>query len=109
MSTDPRHRGRWAAVGLGLGLTGCAPPAPPAPSAPSAFEPCLDSTDRLIADVDDDGHRDRITGTEGAGADLGIAVGTSMSWSSPAAGARSERRSYQRVTCPVAGPAGVRP
>lgn len=83
MITSRRHRGLWVAVGLGLALTGCFRPAPPEPSGPSAFPPCLDSTGRLIADVNNDGHLDRITGTEGIGTDLSISFGGEAGFGKP--------------------------
>lgn len=70
------------AAGLGLALTGCGAP-PPEPSGPSAFPPCWDSAGRLIADVDNDGHLDRITGTEGTGTDLAISFGGESGFAEP--------------------------
>lgn len=78
MGTSRRYRGLWVAAGLGL--IGCSPPTP---SAPPTFAPCLDSKDRLIADVDNDGHLDRITGTEGVGTDLRISFGEESGFAEP--------------------------
>jgi hypothetical protein len=87
MITGQGHRGLWAAAALGLTLTGCTPPdpppPPPEPSGPSAFPPCSDSSGRLIADVNNDGHLDRITGTEGTGTDLGISFGGESGFAQP--------------------------
>jgi hypothetical protein len=83
MITSRRHRGLWVAAGLGLALTGCLRPAPLEPSGPSAFPPCSDINGRLIADVDNDGHPDRISGTEGIGTDLAIAFGEESGFAEP--------------------------
>ncbi|WP_223839005.1 FG-GAP repeat domain-containing protein [Nocardiopsis deserti] len=83
-ATSGGRRGLWAAVGLGLVLTGCSSPAPPPqPSGPSAFPPCWDAAGRLTADVDNDGRLDRITGTQGVGADLGISFGGESGFAEP--------------------------
>ncbi|MCP3013104.1 VCBS repeat-containing protein [Nocardiopsis dassonvillei] len=82
--TGRGHRGLWAAIGLGLALTGCGGPAPPPePSGPSAFPPCWDAAGRLTADVDNDGHLDRVTGTRGIGAELGVSFGGESGFAEP--------------------------
>ncbi|WP_150236436.1 FG-GAP repeat domain-containing protein [Nocardiopsis quinghaiensis] len=106
MITSRGHRGLWAAAGLGLTLTGCIRPAPPPePSGPSAFPPCSDSRGRLIADVNNDGHLDRITGTEGTGTDLGISFGGESGFAEPCTPGDlvgSPREGDEQVTASVA-------
>ncbi|WP_190394426.1 FG-GAP repeat domain-containing protein [Nocardiopsis quinghaiensis] len=82
MITSRAHRGLCGAAALGLALTGCHP-APPEPSGPSTFPPCTDSTGRLIADVNNDDRLDRVTGTEGTGADLAVSFGDESGFSEP--------------------------
>ncbi|MEU6549292.1 VCBS repeat-containing protein [Streptomyces sp. NPDC046915] len=50
--------------------------APPRPVAPSAIKSCVTGSGDLIADLDADGHADRVSDPSGAGARLTITFGT---------------------------------
>ncbi|MFF4394046.1 FG-GAP repeat domain-containing protein [Streptomyces sp. NPDC001480] len=50
--------------------------APPRPAEASAVKPCVTGTGDLLADLDADGHRDRVLDPSGTGARLTITFGT---------------------------------
>ncbi|MGW2635771.1 FG-GAP repeat domain-containing protein [Streptomyces sp. NPDC001348] len=51
--------------------------APPRPAEPSAIRPCATGTGDLLADLDADGHRDRVSDPSATGARLTLTFGTS--------------------------------
>lgn len=93
METHPYRRARArrttytavtaAAVVSLTALTACGSDAPPRPTAASSVKPCLTASGDLLADVDNDGHPDRVSDPSRTGKQLSIAFGNGSGYGKP--------------------------